>query len=319
MAPAGGLERGVPRPAALTERAVVLVLVGLALLLIARTTGSGWLIVLLAGIGAVVVLGVVLPLLVVARLRVTVSTARDAAVGSPLRVRLEAGGASARALVKVGLGGEWTAIEAPTQGWLTIVPERRGVYGAVGLELRAAAPLGLVWWKRTLTCPLPRVLEVGPCPADVAVPPPAGTGPEGHESRSAPHRGDDLVRGSRDYRPGDPIKTVHWAASARHGELMVKEVEAAAAPPLTVVADLSVGGERAEEVAAWAAGVAVAALAAGVPVTLLTREASGPVVGAVAGRGDVGRRLARAEPGPVGHLPPGAGRVVVVDAGGVRW
>ncbi|HVM10453.1 MAG TPA: DUF58 domain-containing protein [Acidimicrobiales bacterium] len=311
--------RGVPRPAAVTKPALALAAVSAALFGIAKTTGSGWLIVILAGLGAVVALAVVLPAAPLFRLRVGLSAARDATVGAPLRVRLTLSGTRSRVLVKVGLGGEWSAAASPAEGWLTIVPQRRGIYDAVAVHVRCAAPLGLLWWRRSYLCPLDRALEVGPSPADMRVPPPAGAGPTGHESRSAPHPGDDLVRGAREYRPGDPIKTVHWAASARHGDLMVKELEAAAAPPLTLAVDLSVGGEQAEAVAAWGAGVAVGALDAGIPVTLMTAEPDGPVVAAVDSRAEIGRRLARAVPGSVGHPPAGAVRVVVVDAGGVRW
>lgn len=317
----GALRRrgGLPRPAATTKPAVALGAVSAALFGIAKTTGSGWLIVLLAGLGAVVVLSVVLPALPLARLGLHVTTGRDASVGAPLRVRVALHGPRTRVLVKVGISGEWTAAQSPSEGWLTIVPERRGVYDAVAVDVRCGAPFGLVWWRRRYSCRLDRPLEVGPSPADVQVPAPAGSGSQGHESRSAPHRGDDLVRGTRHYRPGDPIKTIHWTASARHGELMVKELEAAAAPPLTIAADLSVGGDEAEHVASWAAGVVVGALDAGIPVTLLTAEREGPVAGPVATRTEVSRRLARATAGEVGAAPPGAARVVTVDGRGVHW
>jgi uncharacterized protein (DUF58 family) len=45
------------------------------------------------------------------------------------------------------------------------------------------------------------------------------------------------VRGVRPYRPGDSIRTIHWRSSARRGELMVREYDAAPAPALVVVVD----------------------------------------------------------------------------------
>lgn len=313
--------RGLPRPTAVTKPALALASVSAALFGIAKTTGSGWLIVLLAALGAVVVLSVVLPSFGVLRVAAEVEAPRDGIVGHPLALSLAIAGT--RLPVTAALVGPLasapTTVPGTARGRMEATPQWRGVIEAVDIEIRCGAPLGLVWWRRRVTCDLPRPIEVGPWPADVTVPPPSGAGPRGHEARSAPHAGDDLVRGAREYRPGDPIKTIHWAASARQGDLMVKELEAAAAPPITVAADLRIGGDRAEAVASWAAGVAVGALDAGIPVTLLTCERDGPATGPVTTRTEVSRRLARSVPGRVGDAPPGAGRVVVVDGGGVHW
>jgi uncharacterized protein (DUF58 family) len=43
------------------------------------------------------------------------------------------------------------------------------------------------------------------------------------------------VRGVRPYRPGDPIRGIHWRSSARRGELMVREYDAAPSPELVLV------------------------------------------------------------------------------------
>jgi uncharacterized protein (DUF58 family) len=45
------------------------------------------------------------------------------------------------------------------------------------------------------------------------------------------------VRGVRPYRPGDPIRSIHWRTSARHGELLVREYDAPPAPELVVVVE----------------------------------------------------------------------------------
>lgn len=313
--------RGIPRPTAVTKPALALAAVSAALFGIAKTTGSGWLIVLLAALGAVVVLSVALPSFGVLRVAADLEAPRDGVVGHPLTLSL--GVTGTRLPVTATLVGPVssaaTTVPGAATGRIEATPQWRGVVEAIDVEIRCGAPLGLVWWRRRVTCDLPRPIEVGPWPADMTVPPPTGAGPRGHEARSAPHTGDDLVRGAREYRPGDPIKTIHWTASARQGDLMVKELEAAAAPPLTVAVDLRVGGDRAEAVASWAAGVAVGALDAGIPVTLLTCERDGPASGPVAARTEVSRRLARAIPGRVGDPSPDAGRVVVVDAGGVHW
>ena len=89
---------------------------------------------------------------------------------------------------------------------------------------------------------------------------------------------------------------------------MVKELEAPGSPVLALVVDLRPGGDEAEVAAGRAAGMANAALTAGMPVTLLTAELTGPRVGPVTNQVEVGRRLARAvtaAPPPEGPLEEG--------------
>jgi uncharacterized protein (DUF58 family) len=45
------------------------------------------------------------------------------------------------------------------------------------------------------------------------------------------------VRGVRPYRAGDSLRNVHWRSSARRGELMVREYDAAPAPDLVLVVE----------------------------------------------------------------------------------
>ncbi|MCI0700283.1 MAG: DUF58 domain-containing protein [Planctomycetia bacterium] len=45
------------------------------------------------------------------------------------------------------------------------------------------------------------------------------------------------VRGVRPYRPGDPIRAIHWRTSARRGELMVREYDLAPSPELVLVVE----------------------------------------------------------------------------------
>jgi uncharacterized protein (DUF58 family) len=45
------------------------------------------------------------------------------------------------------------------------------------------------------------------------------------------------VRGLRPYRPGDPMRAVHWRTSARRGELMVREYDSAPSSELVMVVE----------------------------------------------------------------------------------
>jgi uncharacterized protein (DUF58 family) len=87
---------------------------------------------------------------------------------------------------------------------------------------------------------------------------------------------------------------------------MVRELEAPGRAPLTIAVDLRGPSEDAEVAAGRAAGLAVAALRAGVPVTLATAEADGPLTAPVTDAVAVGRRLARAVAGAPGQTSSGA-------------
>ncbi|MEJ1089142.1 DUF58 domain-containing protein [Microbacterium sp. Mu-80] len=75
----------------------------------------------------------------------------------------------------------------------------------------------------------PRVLDV------IGVPPGMRRGHAGADERIA-HGGTDLV-GLREYVPGDDLRRLHWATSARRGQLMVREDADPSQPFLTVLLD----------------------------------------------------------------------------------
>lgn len=63
----------------------------------------------------------------------------------------------------------------------------------------------------------------------------------------SPHAGgEDDFAGVREYRHGDSPRHVHWRASARHGELIVREYQRVAATTLSVLIDLSAGSVHGE-------------------------------------------------------------------------
>jgi uncharacterized protein (DUF58 family) len=131
----------------------------------------------------------------------------------------------------------------------------------------------------------------------------------------------DVVRGVRDYVPGDPVRRVHWPSSARRGDLVVKEVEEPGAPRLVVALDLGGGAAAGEAAAARAAWYAYEALRRGYEVVLATAEPDGPVTGRVGPPTDVNQRLARAARGKP-RLPAGAAAraaVVSVTPEGDAW
>ncbi len=305
---------GRPVPANLSRPALSLAAVTFALFGIARTTGSGWLIVILTGIGSVVALAAVLPPFALRTLVVDVRPPREATVGRTTEFAVDVTGGRGRA-VKLRIpefGGTWTGMVTPASGRLAVVPQRRGVIDHIEIEARSAAPIGLVWWRRRMVVELTRAIEVGPVPVSMDLDPPSGRDDSGRNENRSMAAMADTVRTVREYRPGDAIKMVHWAATARAGELMTKELESPIMPALCLAVDLrGLAGDAVEAAASRAAGLALAGLAAGLPVLMLTAESSGPRSGPVTTPGEVNRRLARAIGGPLPVAPTGTTPIVV--------
>jgi uncharacterized protein (DUF58 family) len=158
-------------------------------------------------------------------------------------------------------------------------------------------------------------MEVAPRPSPVALDDLQDAGAGAGEASAPGGPGHDIVRGVRPYTPGDPIRIVHWPASARWGQVMVKELDVNVESSVVIVVDLRGDPDAAEAAASTAAGVAGAALAAGHTVSLLTAEKGGPCAGSVDSPRQAGRRLARAVGDAAPPPPPAGASVVRVTAG----
>ncbi|MEM7518198.1 MAG: DUF58 domain-containing protein, partial [Planctomycetota bacterium] len=75
-----------------------------------------------------------------------------------------------------------------------------------------------------------------------------------HALQGRAQAGDDEIAGLRDWRPGDPMRRVHWRRSATREHLVLRELQRAAAPALEIVLDLEArpgrSFERAVQIAA---------------------------------------------------------------------
>jgi hypothetical protein len=118
----------------------------------------------------------------------------------------------------------------------TVRPRRRGVYALGPATVRVADPFGLAAElldasERTSLHVAPDPVELPEISADRLRE--SGTDP----SRTAqPQPGPDNVT-TREYRHGDPMRRVHWAASAKHGQLMVRQEDPRSTRRLTLVLD----------------------------------------------------------------------------------
>jgi uncharacterized protein (DUF58 family) len=124
----------------------------------------------------------------------------------------------------------------PRSGWnrhIALAALRRGPVGARSWVVESSDPLGLFRSRRLspdaeIALVLPRFAslsrrpEVRELEASLAAPR-AGSGTE--------------LFGVREYRPGDPLRRIHWRSSARHGELVVREYEPPGVQTLGIFCD----------------------------------------------------------------------------------
>jgi len=115
-------------------------------------------------------------------------------------------------------------------------PPRRGIVDIGPLDVSLVDPFGLVrgdaaLWGTQQLIVTPQ-LTVLP---DAGLAFAAGDGHARLVQRSAAGNDDDLM--TREYRRGDALRRVHWRASARHGELMVRQEEQRARPEVRLLLD----------------------------------------------------------------------------------
>ena len=84
-------------------------------------------------------------------------------------------------------------------------------------------------------------------------------------------KGNDFsdVSNIREYVPGDRIKDIHWKASARMDELMVKERVRLSENQLVMLVDLSGENETVEKVISYSYNIVKSALMDGIPVNMM--------------------------------------------------
>jgi uncharacterized protein (DUF58 family) len=258
-------------------------------------------------------IGIVWPIISIARLRVSVVSPTDATVGDVVVLHVQVHGRAPRVDIRaLDPPGTWWRTSAPASGTLPHAAVRRGVFGSVRIQVRTSAPLGVFVRTRTLRVDLGAPITVAPRPtvaSAVLRPVPDERVSSGVAEFS--RGGGDTVRSVRPYAPGDPARLVHWPTSARRGEIVVREHEPPPAQGVALVVDLR--GPRPEATASLAAGIGAATLAAGGVVWCGTDERGITVGETVANARELGRRLARAGPGAPA-LPPEGWPVEVVSA-----
>ncbi|MGW9629155.1 DUF58 domain-containing protein [Agromyces sp. NPDC055520] len=118
---------------------------------------------------------------------------------------------------------------------------RRGVYPIGPLRVGITDPFGLARIDRDVGSAHDAVVTPRVTPLDAALGSAASVDGvlNGLQRRTHPNS-DELI--AREYRYGDPLRRVNWAATARRGELMVREEEQRGDPEARIILDTTLAG-----------------------------------------------------------------------------
>ncbi len=194
-------------------------------------------------------------------------------------------------------------------------PGGRGEIRFEGFQVYTRFPFGL--FSKALRIESSEPALVYPAVELLGVPPQRGSTREVGERPAGRSAAGAEVSGLREFRPGDPVRRVHWPSSLRRDGLVVREVQSHQRDEIEVrlrTASLGVG-ELFERAVSWAASEVVAFLATGSRVALRTDRER------LAGRDGAQQRkhllafLARVEPDPSTPLASGSPRASPSSAG----
>ncbi len=294
-----------------TKRAVVIAGIGTLLVLAGATAQAGWLFVLAAG-----VLGLVAGSFVVKHrlgaVEVVRRVPRRARVGDDIRAGLSVTNGSRSSVPLFAVEDAFDAFDPVTVGVdrlaggaqaeieLVRRATRRGVYEEGSVSLSCGAPFGLVRSRKTrhIRTPLtvvPRWVELSSFP----ILEPSSSPSEVLHERARTGAGEEYL-GVREYRPGDPLRAVHWRTTARAGKLIVREYQQEISSTVGLVlagVDHGAGSSSSfESLVSAAASVGIYALQTGHPIHIARDHGAGIEYLGGTGKHDLLDWLASARP-----------------------
>ena len=175
------------------------------------------------------------------------------------------------------------------------VPARRGALAFSHFQVFTRFPFGL--FSKSLTLPGQGSALVYPAIEPVSVPPSLGAARERGDGVTGDRGQGALAIGLRGYERGDSHRRVHWPASLRRGDLLVRLLENERRPEVEVRLRTDVSPDAAfERAVSWAASEIVALIAAGARVALHTSHERFEADAGPGQRGRLMSYLARVEP-----------------------
>ncbi|MDJ0349167.1 DUF58 domain-containing protein [Cryobacterium sp. PH29-G1] len=123
----------------------------------------------------------------------------------------------------------------------SVVPRERGVYALGPLRVSRQDPFGFAHSERFAGAPHDLIVtpRVTPLPGS-GLAQASNDGAIRELVRQATPTSDELI--AREYRPGDALRRVNWPATARHGEIMVRQEEQRSNPEARIVLDTTLAG-----------------------------------------------------------------------------
>ncbi len=187
---------------------------------------------------------------------------------------------------------------------LEAVPRNRGEYDLPPARLFVGDVFGLRWRELPLTGEAPKLI-VYPriweqLPPDLALTLLA----EGPESAHLGLEDASRYRGIRPYQPGDPLRRLHWKATARLGRPMVREFAWVRATGVWIFVDTQGSEVYVDHMAELAASLAVQLERQGLAVGLSHPEGELPPARGLVAMRRLMTELARLHPSKTGSPPP---------------
>ena len=142
-------------------------------------------------------------------------------------------------LIEVQLGQEPEPVLFPLvpageqeAGRLPLTLHGRGPRTFSAIRIRSRFPIN--FFVRSLPMAIAEKCVIFPAPQACA-PPPTSSGRLPAGEQAVPQRGQEGdVDRIHEYRPGDPLRLIHWKLSAKHDQLRVKDLAAVSGDPLWV-------------------------------------------------------------------------------------
>jgi uncharacterized protein (DUF58 family) len=246
-----------------------------------------------------------------------VANPSDVYVGEDYPLRISISGPRRDLLLRLAFeGAPSVRVQPPVTATPRSTGLRRGVVSALPVEIWSRGLCGLVTHVRRHEVAFFRPMAIGPRPLAPAEPLRELFDSWEDGGRRREDEG-DIVHGVRDYLPGDSMRQIHWRATARRDELIVKEVEQPGSPQLLLALDVGSGDDAGEQAARRAAWYVLEALHRGHDVLLSTVEDERQITGPLSSPSDVNRRLAAATPGR--PAPPRGHECLRVTPDGDSW
>ena len=220
----------------------LLATIALALFGAATNTMAGWLYVMSGTIFALLLLGAILPIRAIEKLKIRRFAIEPVNAGNDLTIELEISNPTSKPKNLLQLEDILPYVLAePKQKAIEVIPpkssehwsyychtKKRGVYQWHEIKLRSGNPLGLFWCRRSREIPgkaivYPQIFPLTRCPLVDSIGQDDSIVLESERRYQTASQG--LTRALRPYRTGDPMRLIHWRTSARLGEFKVRELE----------------------------------------------------------------------------------------------